>query len=160
MATSIPLSCLFFFTKVGQSYIFHTTYDHPETKQQEEMMSDSPVIRLGTETPIEFSWGVINWGMGKEIDRDAEQTFGTVCINPGQENPRHYHPNCEELLYVLTGSCKHSLGDEVFHLGQGELIRIPAGVVHNALNDGLEPLRAVISFSDGNRKTVFVEQAE
>lgn len=123
-------------------------------------MPDSPVIGLGSETPLEFPWGAIKWLMNDELDGDTEQTFGVVCIGTGQKNPRHYHPNCEELLYVLSGSCDHSLGDRTYPMVPGDLIRIPAGVLHHAESNGWEPLRAIISFSSGDRKTVFLDDDE
>ena len=52
-------------------------------------------------------------------------TFGVVYINAGEGNPVHYHPNCEELIYVLSGECDHSLGDEVIPLKPGMMLRIP-----------------------------------
>ena len=121
-------------------------------------MPESPVVNLNSETPLEFPWGGIKWLMNAELDQDAQQTFGMVFINPGHANPRHYHPNCEELLYVVSGSCTHSLGDQRYALNPGELIRVPAGVVHHAENKGWDPLRAIISFSAGDRKTIFLEE--
>ena len=105
-----------------------------------------------------FAWGGIRWLMGKALDGEAAQTFGIVFIAPGQKNPRHYHPNCEELLYVLSGTCEHSLGDETFRLGPGDLIRVPQGVLHNAVNTGWEPVRMLVCFSSPDRQTVMVEE--
>jgi oxalate decarboxylase/phosphoglucose isomerase-like protein (cupin superfamily) len=36
-------------------------------------------------------------------------------------------------------------------------IRIPAKVKHNMVNTGTEPLRTLVSFSSGDRKTVWIE---
>ena len=94
----------------------------------------------------------------KSIDADAEQTFGMVYINAGEQNPPHYHPNCEEILYVLSGTCEHTYDDQRFQLGPGDSIRVPAGVKHQAINNGWEPIRAIISFSAGDRQTVFLDQ--
>jgi oxalate decarboxylase/phosphoglucose isomerase-like protein (cupin superfamily) len=37
-------------------------------------------------------------------------------------------------------------------------IRIPAKVKHNMMNTGTETLRTLISFSSGDRKTVFMDE--
>jgi oxalate decarboxylase/phosphoglucose isomerase-like protein (cupin superfamily) len=37
-------------------------------------------------------------------------------------------------------------------------IRIPAKVKHNMVNTGTETLRTLVSFSSGDRKTVFLEE--
>ena len=120
-------------------------------------MSPPPVMRPDDVDALGFPWGAIKWLMNGETDADAEQTFGIVYINPGQQNPPHYHPNCEELLYVLSGACEHTLEDRSYQMGPGDLIRVPAGVIHYAINTGWEPLRAVISFSSADRKTVFLD---
>jgi quercetin dioxygenase-like cupin family protein len=116
-----------------------------------------PVTRLSETTPEEFPWGTLNWLMGQAIDPDAKQTFGMAVIQPGQQNPPHYHPNCEEILYVVSGTCEHTYGDDSYQLKPGDSIRVPAGVIHHAINNGDEPLRAIISFSSGDRQTVFLE---
>ncbi len=92
----------------------------------------------------------------------AEQTLGVVTIHPGKRNPFHSHPNREELLYVVSGEGEHKLGDEVFHLTPGAVIRIPrgvrraaCGVRRAAVGEGtsVEPLVAVVSFSSPDRRT-------
>jgi len=70
------------------------------------------------------------------------------------------HPNCEELLYVLEGEADHKLGDEMFHLKAGDVIRIPRGVEHWAQAKGDSPVVAVISFSAADRRTENLEQSE
>lgn len=101
-----------------------------------------------------FDWGAITWLCNGKIDPDAQMTFGVVHIEVGQANPRHYHPNCEEYIFVLSGECDHSLGDEVFHLLAGNLLRIPQGVRHHAVNTGAERVRMVIAYSSADRLTV------
>ena len=117
-----------------------------------------PVTHLDQTETETFPWGTLNWLMGQGLDPGAAQTFGLVEIAPGAQNPPHYHPNCEELLYVLSGTCTHTYGEDSYELKPGDLIRVPANVVHHAVNNGNEPLRAVISFSSGDRQTVFLDQ--
>ena len=90
----------------------------------------------------------------------AEQTFGVVTIYPGKRNPLHAHPNCEELLYVISGTCEHKLGDDLFQLTPGSIIRIPRGTPHWARCISTEPLVAVISFSSPDRHTENLEDGE
>ena len=100
----------------------------------------------------EFEWGEIRWLWNSKISQNAEQTFGIVRINPKEKNMTHIHPNCEELLYVVSGECEHGLGDGVHHLKKGMIISIPAGVGHYAVNAGDEPFEAVICYSSPNRE--------
>ncbi|MEQ2527200.1 cupin domain-containing protein [Bacillaceae bacterium CLA-AA-H227] len=103
---------------------------------------------------LEMDWGKIQWLCGQEIDSDAEMTFGMVYIHAGQSNHRHYHPNCEELIFVLSGECDHTLGDETVHLTPGMMLRIPRNVPHNATVTSWEPCRMMIAYSAPDRKTV------
>ena len=117
-----------------------------------------PVTRAGETPADDFPWGAIRWLHSNTINETAEQTFGLVYINAGEENPPHYHPNCEEILYVLSGTCTHAYGDESYELGPGDPIIVPQGILHHAINKGWEPIRAIISFSSGDRETVFLEK--
>jgi mannose-6-phosphate isomerase-like protein (cupin superfamily) len=112
------------------------------------------VQHFDKEAEVKYPWGAIRWMMDSKIDRDAAQTFGIVQINAGQRNTLHSHPNCEEILYVLSGSCEHIVGNKKVVLHAGDLIRVPVGVPHQAIVTGNEPLRAVISYSSGDRKVV------
>jgi quercetin dioxygenase-like cupin family protein len=118
------------------------------------------IMRDGEGPTLRFPWGAIQWLCNAEIDPEAQQTLGLVYILPGEKNPRHHHPNCEELLVVLSGECDHSLGDAVHHLAAGAMIRIPAGVAHDARNTGWEPVRMLICYSSADRQTVFLEAGE
>ena len=60
-----------------------------------------------------FDWGSIQWLVSGDLMNNAQITFGYVEIAPGQKNPKHYHPNSDEVLYLLEGELNHSLGDEV-----------------------------------------------
>lgn len=103
---------------------------------------------------LPMEWGAIQWLCSEEIDKESEMTFGMVYINAGQSNPRHYHPNCEEIIFVLSGECDHTLGDETYHLKPGMMLRIPRNVPHNATVTSWEPCRMIIAYSAPDRKTV------
>lgn len=101
-----------------------------------------------------YGFGSIHWLMSRALDLQAEQTFGVVEIQAHQKNALHTHPNCEELLYVLSGSCEHIVGDRKVVLHAGDLLRVPRGVKHQAIVLGEQPLRAVISYSSPDRQVV------
>ena len=112
-----------------------------------------------TQLPIEQSdWGTLQWLCNGKLMPGAEQTVGLATILPGKRNPVHYHPNCEEVLYVISGQGLQSYDDRTVELKAGMTIRIPAKVKHNLTNNGTEPLRTLVSFSSGGRQTVWIEQ--
>jgi mannose-6-phosphate isomerase-like protein (cupin superfamily) len=112
------------------------------------------VIHLNQQPAQPYPWGEIHWLMSNKLDADAAQTFGVVRINPGQKNALHLHPNCEELLYVLSGDGESVVGDKTVSLHPGDLLRVPAGVYHQATVTSSEPLVAVISYSSGDRQVI------
>jgi len=98
----------------------------------------------------EFPWGWIRWLMNAELDPASNMTLGVVEISAGQQNPAHLHANCEEVLYVLSGSCEHRIGDQMVTLKRGDVLRIPAGVPHAARTLD-KPMRAIVVYNTGRR---------
>ena len=84
-------------------------------------------------------------------------TLGRVVLKAGRANPRHAHPNCEEVLYVLAGRVEHSLGDQSFTLEAGDTLAIPAGVFHNGISLGPEDADMIVAYSEGDRQFVLEE---
>jgi mannose-6-phosphate isomerase-like protein (cupin superfamily) len=104
------------------------------------------------------AWGTLQWVCNEKLMPGAEQTVGLSTTLPGKRNPLHVHPNCEEVLHVISGQGTHSYDGQTVDLNAGMTIRIPAGVKHNLANTGTETLKTLISFSSGDRKTVFLEE--
>jgi mannose-6-phosphate isomerase-like protein (cupin superfamily) len=104
----------------------------------------------------ENAWGTLQWICSGKLLPGATQTVGITTILPGKQNPVHYHPNCEEILYVISGQGLHSYNGRSVELKAGMTIRIPPKVKHNLVNTGSEPLRTFVSFSSGNRQAVFL----
>ena len=77
-------------------------------------------------------WGRLIWMVSGAMGNSKTMTVGKCFIKPGCANPPHYHPNCEELLYLISGELQHSLDDTSFHLKPGDAIRVPAGAKHDA----------------------------
>jgi quercetin dioxygenase-like cupin family protein len=121
------------------------------------MSIETFVSRAQNGERVTTGWGELNWKITGNAVAGAEMTFGTCLIKPGERNPLHAHPNCEELLYVVSGSCEHRLGDETVHLGAGDVIRIPRNVPHWARALGDEPVFALIIFSSSQRQATDLE---
>ncbi len=96
-------------------------------------------------------WGSLTWMANEELTQTAGITLGRTVIRPGKCNPRHCHPNCEEVLYLMKGQLRHSVGDRLIDMRAGDTISIPAGVYHNAVNTGTEDADMIVAFSSGKR---------
>ena len=117
--------------------------------------SESEIVAHGAPTAkpdIAAAGYRIKWLFSGKTAPGAEQTLGYVVIEPGQKNPLHAHPNCEELLYLLSGELDHSLEERVFRLKPGDAIRVPAGVKHDARCVGDEPAAMIVCYSAGTRE--------
>jgi len=102
-----------------------------------------------------FEWGCLEW-FARESLNGMEITLGLCNILPGMENPLHYHPNCDEVLYVIAGSIIHQLDGESIVMNAGDSLLIQKGKKHNAHNTGTAPAVCSIAFTTGKRETVHV----
>ncbi len=120
--------------------------------------NQSPFVAAQADLPEEsFDWGTLKWLANDRLSPGAAQTLGICHISPGHKNPVHYHPNCEEMLYMLAGHGQHSYNGQLVSLSPGSTMRVPSGVQHNLHNTGPDPIICLISFSSGRRETVFLE---
>ena len=118
----------------------------------------SAVCRAAEGEVTQTGWGTLVWTASERIGNSTSMSFGRVIIRAGQENPRHRHPNCDEILHVLSGRIEHVLGDEIFPMGPGDSISIPQGVWHQA-RALAEDASIVICFNSANRLTEVDERA-
>ena len=97
-------------------------------REKPSKMSNVNVVvqHFDTELEQKYEWGWIRWMMNSTLDRESAQTFGIVQINAGQHNYLHSHSNCEEILYVLSGSSEHIVGNKkvTLHAGPSRLFRV------------------------------------
>jgi quercetin dioxygenase-like cupin family protein len=61
--------------------------------------------------------------------------------------PPHSHTNNEELVYVLEGTLRYSVGADTRDLGPGQSMHTPRGTVHAFSNPFDSPARALIILS-------------
>ncbi|MGE5558927.1 MAG: cupin domain-containing protein [Bacillota bacterium] len=70
---------------------------------------------------VNDSWGSLQWLAGKGIGDSEDTAAGRVIIKKGACNPRHAHPNCDEILYLLQGRLEHTVGDEKVTVAPGDV---------------------------------------
>lgn len=99
----------------------------------------------------EEPWGSLCWLASQQIGNAESLTLGRVLIKAGQSNPRHAHSACEEVLYLLSGTLEHTIGDDRYTLEPGDTIAIPRGVFHSAVSIGAEDADMIVAYSSGSR---------
>lgn len=118
-------------------------------------MIKTTVLDASRAEVIEADWGSLTWYASGKLKNSDEMTIGKCILKPGAENPRHYHPNCEEVLVVLQGRISHEIEEvgEVV-LKEGDTITLPQGFAHKARNIGDTDAVLYISFSSADREVV------
>jgi quercetin dioxygenase-like cupin family protein len=130
------------------------------SSEQETATQTNPVVAVERTAQHEVSWGFMQWLCSGAQFADAQQTFGYVEILPGRKNPRHLHPNSDEVLYLLDGELDHRIDDQVFRLQAGMAIHIPQGAEHDARNTGATVARMVVAYPTADRQVVMCEAGE
>jgi quercetin dioxygenase-like cupin family protein len=104
-----------------------------------------------------FPWGRITFFASESVGPAPEHSVGRCEIRPGAELPRHYHPNCSEIVHVLQGVIEHTVeGDETGLFSAGDTVIVPRGMVHQARNPGEDAAVLLITFSAPEREFVVV----
>ncbi|MEO0413124.1 MAG: cupin domain-containing protein [Pseudomonadota bacterium] len=84
--------------------------------------------------PRKASWD----GLPKEVVRRGVERAGfrgeqvllvMNWLTPGMEVNPHSHP-FEQIAYIVQGRIKFTIEDEIYEVGAGEVIHIPANAVH------------------------------
>jgi quercetin dioxygenase-like cupin family protein len=109
----------------------------------------------GSVEVVDFEWGRLHWVAGAPQGNSEYVTVGKCVLFPGRENPKHCHPNCEEILHVLSGRIEHFVeGEGWFPMETGDTITIEQDVWHHARNVGDDEAHLLICFSSAERKTI------
>ena len=120
-------------------------------------MGDQVVVRAAGESTQVWMIGGLY-----EIKATAEQTGGAMTvmeftIPEGMGPPPHVH-DCAEAVYVLEGTAKFRIGDEVREAGPGSFLYFPKGT-----EETFEPVgtvRLLTIYSPGGMDEFFVEAGQ
>ncbi len=100
-----------------------------------------------------FDWGSIKWLVTPTGVDDATSTLGEVIINPTKGHDRHNHPNADEIIYVVEGEGRQTVGDDPeFAIKGGDAVWIPRGSMHSTFNTTWRPLRLVVTYTPGGEE--------
>lgn len=118
------------------------------------VVAKSVVTRAVERPNAKQAWGELFWHTSAAMKNSQALTTGTAIIKPGQNNPRHYHPNCDEVLHVISGRIEHTMNEVTVEMGPGDTVSIPRGVLHNAKNIGDTDAVLSIAFDSAYREVI------
>ena len=96
----------------------------------------------------------LKWICHNDINPTKELATGFATFQTGNGHDKHYHPNAEEVIYVVRGQSQQGLKDQVFEMKAGDSIHIPKGAIHWTKNVGKSELEILVVFSSPTPETV------
>ena len=125
--------------------------------QTEPSKKNATIVRADTVETTEHEWGRVAFFASGTVGHAQEQSFGRCEIKPGRSLPKHYHPNCSEVVHVAQGIITHTIEDDrIETLREGDTVIVPRNFAHQAINIGDETAVLLISFSAPTREFVIV----
>jgi quercetin dioxygenase-like cupin family protein len=85
------------------------------------------------------------------INRDVVRARGIILLSselpPGKVHLLHRHPNAEQIMYVLEGTCLALSEGGAKRLGEGDVVFIAQGEWHGVRNDSNRPVVTLIIYA-------------
>jgi len=90
-------------------------------------------------------------------ETDGQATIFEFTIPAGAGPPPHTHPG-GEAVYVLEGTIRYNIGDEVFEGGPGSFFYLPEGIWENF--EPTSQVRLLVIYTPGGTEAFFAEAGE
>ena len=85
------------------------------------------------------------------INKEATGAYRIILLSselpPGKVHLLHRHPNAEQIMYVLEGSCLALSEGEPIRLKEGDAVFIAQGEWHGVRNDTQEPAVTLVIYA-------------
>lgn len=78
-------------------------------------------------------------------------SFARMRLKAGAIASTHSHPNCDEVIYIVSGKAVVSIEGDRHALLAGDSVRVPTHAVHHIEASADEGADIVLSFSNGTR---------
>ena len=90
----------------------------------------------------------LRWVVGAGGLQSEQCSACVIRVAPGDKvRPAHSHPNGDEVIYIMTGSGRVMVGDDVQAVRAGTTVLFPRGVVHMLHNTGADEMKVVCFFA-------------
>ena len=102
-------------------------------------------------------------GVSEALTGSTGIHLAVATIPPHCASSPHYHVNCESAIYVVKGKGRFVIGDNLdteLPIGPGDFIYVPAGAVHQPVNDGSNDLEIIVARNTPVEIVVEVEPSE
>ena len=90
----------------------------------------------------------LRWVVAPDALKADHCSTCVIRVAPGDKvRPAHSHPNGEEVIYIIRGTGRVLVGDQVQPVRPGTTVLFPQGVVHMLHNTGDEEMKVVCFFA-------------
>lgn len=97
---------------------------------------------------VEHPGRFMRWLVNEDSLKAKNLSVCVIRVMPGQAvRPAHSHPNSEELIYIITGSGKVMIENEVGPVRAGSAVLFEQGKVHILKNTGDVEMKVVCFFA-------------
>ena len=97
---------------------------------------------------VEHPGRFMRWLANEDSLRAKNLSVCVIRVMPGETvRPAHSHPNSEELIYIITGSGKVMIENEVGEVKAGSAILFEQGKIHMLKNSGDVEMKVICFFA-------------
>ena len=90
--------------------------------------------------PLDYAQGREGKALKHSFLQTERMLAGLNCLQPGQSQHLHDHPDQDKFYFVLAGAGDFTVGEASRICASGTLVLAPAGVPHGVANNGPELL--------------------
>lgn len=106
------------------------------------------IIHESEVAEVEHPGRFMRWLANEDSLRAKNLSVCVIRVKPGETvRPAHSHPNSEELIYIINGSGKVMIEDEVGEVRAGSAILFEQGKIHMLQNSTDTEMKVICFFA-------------
>lgn len=107
-----------------------------------------PLIHEDDAQGLDLPGRNLRWLVSPELLNARHMSVCLIRVPPGETvRPAHSHPNGEEAIYIIQGSGRVLVENEVASVRPGTTVLFPQGTVHMLQNSGVEEMKVICFFA-------------
>jgi len=104
------------------------------------------------EHPTRELWGAMSWLVEDRTVPGVGISLARMSVAPGETSPGHSHPNCHEIVHLVSGRIEQTVGSCCYPMSAGDTVVVAPGVAHRTRNlSDAEPAELLVCYSAGTR---------